>query len=85
MFPNLKMRGKSLKWIIVIVAIGSIATIVTYEFDLSNTCSLRQLDISGGVKQYEQTKNPELCDDLNNKISKFDDDCKSDVEELDCG
>jgi len=46
---------------------------------------MRQLDIAGNMKTYEENKNPELCDSLNEKISKFNDDCKYILEEIDCG
>lgn len=84
MFPKIKIQSP-LVWIIVIVVIGSITTIIAYKSELVNTCTIRQLDIAAGVKNYDASKNAELCDSLNNKIYQFNNDCKSDLEELDCG
>lgn len=79
------MLNRQIRWILAIVVIGFIASVVSYELVLSNTCPVRQLDIAGDVKKYDQTKDPLLCDALNSKISKFNDACKTSVEELDCG
>ncbi len=79
------MLNRQLRWILVIVAIGFTASVVSYALGLSNTCPIRQLSIAGEVKKYDQTKDPQLCDALNSKISQFNDACKSSVEELDCG
>lgn len=79
------MPSRQIRWILAIVAIGFIASVVSYELVLSNACPMRQLDIAGDIKKYDQTKDPLLCDALNSKISKFNDICKANVEELDCG
>ena len=85
MFQKARMLNKQLKWILAIVAIGFIASVVSYELELSNVCPVRQLSIADEIKKYDQTKDPQVCDALNSKISKFNDACKSNVEELDCG
>ena len=79
------MPNRQIRLILAIVAIGFIASVASYELVLSNACLVRQLDIAGDIKKYDQTKDPLLCDELNSKISKFDDACKTSVEELDCG
>ena len=79
------MLNKQTRWILAIVAIGFVASVVSYELVLSNACPVRQLDIAGQIKKYDQTKDPLLCDTLNSKISQFNDVCKASVEELDCG
>ena len=79
------MLNRQIRWILAIVVIGFAASVVSYELILSNACPVRQLDIAGEVKKYDQTKDPLLCDALNSKISKFNDECKASVEELDCG
>ena len=79
------MLNRQIRWILAIVAIGFIASVASYELVLSNACPVRQLDIAGDIKKYDQIKDPLLCDALNSKISKFNDACKTSVEELDCG
>lgn len=85
MSQKAKMPSKQTKWILVIIAIGLITIFVSYKTELSNVCSIRQLNIAGDEKKYEQTKDAQFCDSLNSKISQFNDECKSNIEELDCG
>lgn len=79
------MLSSQTKWILVIIVIGLIAILVSYKIELSNVCSVRQLNIAGDEKRYEQTKDTQFCDALNSRISQFNDECKSNIEELDCG
>ena len=79
------MPSRQTKWILAIIAIGLMAVLVSYKTELSNVCSIRQLDIVSDEKKYDQTKDPQFCDALNSRISQFNNECKSNVEELDCG
>ena len=85
MFPEVRMPNRQLKWVLIVIVIGSILVIVSYSAELANTCTIRQLDIAGEIKKYNENKDPQLCDKLDTKISQFNDQCKSDIEELDCG
>jgi hypothetical protein len=85
MFPVLKMVSKFIKGTIVIVLAGIATTIVLYNVGLVDKCPIRQIDIAGDLKKYALTKDPELCAQLNDKISQFDNECKGNLEELDCG
>ena len=85
MFLKVRMLNRQLKWTIIIITIGSILAFISYSTELSNICSIRQLSIAGDVKKYDETKDPQTCDMLDTKISQFNYQCKSDVEELDCG
>ena len=78
------MFNRKLKWILIVIVIGSILIIVS-STQLANTCPIRQLDIAGATKKYDETKDPLFCDKLNTQISQFNDQCKSNIEELDCG
>ena len=85
MYLEVRMHNRQLKWILIIIAVGSALAVVSYKTELSNTCPIRQLDIAGEIKKYNENKDPQLCDKLDTKISQFNDQCKSDIEELDCG
>lgn len=67
------------------IAIGSILAVISYNAELSNVCSIRQLSIVDEIKKYDETKDPQTCDMLNTQILQFNSQCKSDIEELDCG
>jgi len=85
MFLNLKMVSKFLKYALVIMLSGVIAIVVLYNVGFIDKCPLKQIDIEGDLKKYDQTKDPELCAQLNDKISQFDNECKGNLEILDCG
>jgi len=85
MSQKVRMTNKSLKWILIIVITGLAVTAISYTVKLSDTCYFRQLGIVGEIKKYDSTKDSEFCDTLNEKISHLNDECKSGVEELDCG
>lgn len=85
MFLNLKMVSKTLKYSLTMVLSGVIAIVVLYNVGFVDKCPLTQIDIEGDLKKYDQTKAPELCAQLNDKISQFDNSCKGNLEILDCG
>jgi hypothetical protein len=67
------------------MAVGLVASVVSYKFELSDVCTMHQLSIAEDTIQYDKTKDPQFCDELNSRISQFNDACKSNIEELDCG
>lgn len=79
------MPDKFSKYVIVIIASGAIAIIALNGTGLVNTCHVKQIGIVNDLKKYAQTKDPEFCAQLNDKISRFDNECKGDIEILDCG
>jgi len=85
MFLEPKMVSIFLKGTIIVILAAAITTLVLYHAKLIDTCQLRQVDITEAIKKYDTTKDPELCDELNDKISQFNNDCKSELEVLDCG
>ena len=85
MFLEIKMASFFLKGIIIVVLVGVAATMVLYNAKLIDVCPLKQVYITESIKKYEETKDPQLCDELNGKISEFNGDCKAELEELDCG
>lgn len=78
------MLNRQLVWILIIIGVGSIAAIFSYK-ESSNLCYVQQLDLTSEMKKYDIIKDAQLCDTLNTKISKFNLDCKLNIEELDCG
>lgn len=62
-----------------IFTIGIILGYVVYP------CGLQHITIISDLKSYEKSLDPEFCDVLVEKINLFNDDCKPEVEILDCG
>ena len=85
MFQKVRMQNRQLIWILSIITIGSILIVFSYVSESTNICPLRQLNLAAQIQKYDVTKDPQTCDMLNTKISQFNSQCKSDVEELDCG
>lgn len=85
MSQKARMFGKQAKWIMSVIAMGLVVSVVIYTTELSNACTVRQINIVADEKTYDKTKDPQLCDSLNSKIYQLNNDCKSSVEELDCG
>ncbi len=70
---------------IIIGLAGIAAIVILYSFDISNTCPIKQIDVLNDMKKYEITKNPELCDNINNRIIQLNNQCGIKMEILDCG
>ena len=56
MFQKVRMPSRQLQWIFIIIMIGVIAIVISYEVELSNSCSMRQLVIVGDAKKYDESK-----------------------------
>lgn len=70
---------------IIIGLAGIAAIVILYSFVISNTCPIKQIDVLNDMKKYEITKNPELCDNINNRIIQLNNQCGIKMEILDCG
>jgi hypothetical protein len=79
------MVSTFVKRAIIIGLAGIAAIIILYVVDVSNTCSIKQISVLNDIKKYDITKNPELCDDINNRIIQLNNQCGIEMEILDCG
>jgi len=70
---------------IIIGFVGVVAIIMLYVLDVSNTCPIKQINVLNDIKKYDSTKNPDLCDDINNRIIQLNNQCGIEIEILDCG
>ena len=93
MYPQLKstllalknMVSTFVKRAIIIGLTGIAAILILYVVDVSNTCPIKQINVLNDIKKYETTKNPDLCDDVNNRIVQLNNQCGIEIEILDCG
>ena len=79
------MKSIFVKRILVISLAGIVAIVILYSFAVTDKCPLKQIDILNDMKKYEITKDPELCDDINNRIIQLNNKCGIKMEILDCG
>lgn len=49
------------------------------------SCGIQHIAIISDLESYEKSLDPEFCNVLVEKINLFNDDCKPEVEILDCG
>ena len=85
MFLEARMTSVFLRGTVIVVLLTVVIVLVLYNTKLIDACPLRQVYVTYEIKKFDQTKDPQLCDELNGKISQFDTDCKSELEVLDCG
>lgn len=64
---------------------GIVAIVVLYNFGFVDSCQIKQIDVLSDMKKYEITKDPQLCDDINNRIIQLNNACGIKMEILDCG
>jgi len=50
-----------------------------------NSCGVKHILIVNDLKSYEQSLDPEFCEDLVEKIDLFNSQCEPQIEILDCG
>ena len=51
----------------------------------NNSCSVDHLIISNEISSYEKSLDPEICENILEKIDLYNDQCPSQIEILDCG
>ena len=79
------MKSIFVKRTLVISLAGIVAIVILYSFAVVDKCPLKQIDVLTDMKKYEITKDPELCDDINNRIIQLNNKCGIEMEILDCG
>jgi len=79
------MKSIFVKRTLVISLAGIVAIVILYSFAVVDKCPLKQIDVLNDMKKYEITKDPELCDDINNRIIQLNNKCGIEMEILDCG
>jgi len=68
----------------ILIAIG-ISTVGILIASTSNTCGIEHMIILNEITSYEKSLEPEFCEIIVEKIDLFNDDCKPQIEILDCG
>src|SRR5438876_12257095 len=74
MFLEAKMTSVFLRGTVIVVLLTVVIALVLYNTKLIDACPLRQVYVTYEIKKFDQTKDPQLCDELNGKISQFDTD-----------
>jgi len=63
----------------------AIFIILVFLIVSDNSCGVKHILIVNDLKSYEQSLDPEFCEDLVEKIDLFNSQCEPEVDILDCG
>ena len=69
----------------IIVAVAVLTAIILYNIWFANSCPIKHVTVVNELKQYQKTLDPELCDNLVNKIIELNEECGIEIEPIDCG
>lgn len=80
---KLTSQRTNLKYFLLIVFVSSSLMIVLFSSDSS--CGISHISISTKIDSYEQTLDPEFCEEILEEIDSFNARCVPQIEILDCG
>ena len=69
---------------LILITIGIIFVVMLISFS-GDSCGIKHMQILNEINYYEKSIDPEICEVIVEKIDLFNDDCKPQVEILDCG
>ena len=69
-------------FILILLVIFSVMGILMFT---NNSCGVDHLIISNEISSYEKSLDPEICENILEKIDLYNDQCPSQIEILDCG
>ena len=69
-----------------LILLVSLIVIVIVLGNLSwNQCGLQHIQLISDLNSYEQSLDPEFCEEILEKIDSFNEQCEPQIEILDCG
>ena len=85
MFPVLNMASTFVTGAIVIGLAGIVAIVVLYSTGFVDSCTIKHAGVVNDLKKYQESLDPELCEDLVNRIIELNDKCGIEIDVIDCG
>ena len=80
---KLIFQKTSLKYLILISLIGSF--MIAVSMFASNSCNVDHFVITNDIISYEKSLDPEICENILERIDLYNDQCEFEIEILDCG
>lgn len=80
---KLIFQKTSLKYFILISLVVSF--MIGVLMFTSNSCNVDHLVITNDIISYEKSLDPEICENILERIDLYNDRCESEIEILDCG
>ena len=69
----------------IIVTMAVLSAIILYSIWFVDSCLIKHVVVVNELEQYQKTMDPELCDNLLDKIIKLNEECGIEIEPIDCG
>ena len=82
---SLESKMKNISKYGMIVAVAVLTVIILYNIWFVNSCPIKHVTVVSELKQYQETLDPELCDNLVSKIIELNEKCGIEIEPIDCG
>jgi len=73
----------SLKYLILILFVVSF--MIGVLIFANNSCNVDRFVITNDIVSYEKSLDPEICENILERIDLYNDHCESEIEILDCG
>jgi hypothetical protein len=67
-----------------LILFGILFFVILVEY-ANNSCNVGNIIISNEIASYEKSLDPELCENILERIDSHNDECSSEIEVLDCG
>lgn len=80
---KLILQKSNLKFLTIILSVVLFVVILVGFTD--NSCNVESIILSNEVFSYEKSLDPELCENILEKIDLHNEECSSQIEILDCG
>ena len=85
MFPRWKLIFQKIRIkILTMILFGVLFVALVIGF-MGDSCGVDNFIISNEISSYEKSLDPELCENILEKIDSYNDMCISQIEILDCG
>ena len=69
---------------LILIAIGIVVVGILISFS-GNSCGIQHMQLVNEISSYEKSLDPEVCEVIVEKIDLFNEQCKPEIEILDCG
>ena len=69
---------------LIFVVIGIVVVGILISFS-GNSCGIQHMQLVNEITSYEKSLDPEVCEVIVEKIDLFNEQCKPEIEILDCG
>ena len=85
MYPQWKLIFKKTNSKYFALILGGLFVVMLFMLNNNNSCSVDYVLITNDISTYEQSLDPEYCENILEEINLYNDQCEYQIEILDCG